>query len=411
MTRKAAPAFSDELVDQLLAGYNSPEDLTGKDGIIKQLTARLIERALQAEMTEHLGFEKHQAPAERTGSNARNGTTEKTLQTEMGEMKIEVPRDREGSFEPVLVKKRQKRFTGFDEKIIALYARGMTVRDIQGHLEDIYGVEVSPDLISRATAAVMEDVQAWQSRPLEAVYPVVFLDALVVKVRDQGTVRNKSVYLALGLTMSGAKEILGIWIEQTEGAKFWLKVVNELKNRGVQDVLIACCDGLKGFPEAIEAAFPKAVVQTCIVHLLRNSVRYVSYKDRRQVLGDLKPVYTAASREQAKAALAVFAAKWNTRYPMIAEAWEAHWERVVPFLDFPQEVRKVIYTTNAIESLNASLRKILHYRGHFPNDDSLTKVLYLALTKIEQRWAGGIRDWNAVLGQFKIYFKERIPTL
>jgi len=411
MTRRASPAFPDELVDQLLAGYKSPEDLTGKDGIIKQLTARLIERALQAEMTEHLGYEKHQPPDDRGGGNSRNGTSEKTLQTELGEMKIEVPRDREGSFEPVLVKKRQRRFTGFDEKIIALYARGMTVRDIQGHLNDLYGVEVSPDLISRATAAVMEDVHAWQGRPLEAVYPVVFLDALVVKVRDQGTVRNKSVYLALGLTMSGSKEILGIWIEQTEGAKFWLKVVNELKNRGVQDILIACCDGLKGFPEAIEAAFPKAVVQTCIVHLLRNSVRYVSYKDRRQLLGDLKPVYTAASREQAKAALASFDAKWSARYPMIAEAWEAHWERVVPFLDFPQQVRKIIYTTNAIESLNASLRKILHYRGHFPNDESLTKVMYLALTRIERKWEGGIRDWSAVLGQFKIYFKERIPTL
>jgi len=315
-----------------------------------------------------------------------------------------------GTIDPQLVKKRQTRFTGFDEKILGMYARGMTVRDIQGHLEDLYGVDVSPDLISRVTSAVVEDVTAWQARPLDAVYPIVYLDALVVKVRDQGVVRNKSVYISLGVTLTGSKEVLGLWIEQNEGAKFWLKVVNELKNRGVKDVLIACCDGLKGFPEAIEAAFPVTVVQTCIVHMIRNSLRFVSYKDRKAVAKDLRPVYTAASREEAAAALEAFEAKWARRYPMIAASWRSNWERVVPFLDFPPDVRKVIYTTNAIESLNSSLRKLLHYRGHFPTDEAVFKVMYLALSNLEKKWERPLRDWGVVLGQFSIFSKDRIPA-
>ena len=411
MATDTKPAIPDEVIDQLLAGYSRPEDLTGKDGILKQLTARLVERALQAEMTEHLGYDRGSAPRGRAGGNARNGTTAKTIKTELGDVPIEVPRDRDGSFEPQLVRKRQTRFAGFDAKILALYARGMTVRDIQGHLEDLYGVEVSPDLISRVTSAVMEDVVAWQNRPLDAVYPIVYLDALVVKVRDQGVVRNKSVYLALGVTMHGSKEVLGVWIEQNEGAKFWLKVVNELKTRGVRDILIACCDGLKGFPEAIEAAFPQTVVQTCIVHMIRNSLRYVSYKDRKAVVKDLRPIYAAASRTDAEAALEAFEAKWGRRYETISSSWRANWERVVPFLDFPPEVRKVIYTTNAIESLNATLRKLLHYRGHFPSDEAVTKLLYLALTNIEKKWERSVRDWSNVLGQFAIFFKDRLPTL
>jgi putative transposase len=362
-------------------------------------------------MTEHLGYDKSSAPRGRGASNTRNGTTAKTLRTEFGDVPIDVPRDRDGSFEPQLVKKRQTRFAGFDAKILALYARGMTVRDIQGHLEDLYGVEVSPDLISRVTLAVMEDVVAWQNRPLDAVYPIVYLDALVVKVRDQGVVRNKSVYLALGVTMHGSKEVLGVWIEQNEGAKFWLKVVNELKTRGVRDILIACCDGLKGFPEAIETAFPQTVVQTCIVHMVRNSLRYVSYKDRKAVVKDLRPIYAAASRTDAEAALEAFEAKWGRRYETISSSWRANWERVVPFLDFPPEVRKVIYTTNAIESLNATLRKLLHYRGHFPSDEAVTKLLYLALTNIEKKWERSVRDWSNVLGQFAVFFKDRLPTL
>jgi putative transposase len=365
MAPKTPSPFSDELLDQLLANYTKPDDLTGRDGILKQLTARLVERAMQAEMTDHLGYARHD-PKGRGTPNSRNGAGTKTLKTDYGPMEIEVPRDRDGSFEPQLVKKRQTRFTGFDEKILGMYARGMTVRDIQGHLEDLYGVDVSPDLISRVTSAVAEDVVAWQTRPLDAVYPIVYLDALVVKVRDQGVVRNKSVYLALGVTLAGSKEVLGLWIEQNEGAKFWLKVVNELKNRGVKDILIACCDGLKGFPEAIETAFPVTVVQTCIVHMIRNSLRFVSYKDRKAVAQDLRPVYTAVSREEAATALDAFEAKWARRYPMIAASWRSNWERVVPFLDFPPDVRKVIYTTNAIESLNSSLRKLLHYAATFP---------------------------------------------
>ena len=409
MTPKTPSPFSDELIDQLLAGYSKPEDLTGKDGILKQLTARLVERALQGEMTEHLGYERHD-PKGRGTPNSRNGTSSKTLTTDHGPVEIEVPRDRDASFEPQLVKKRQTRFTGFDEKILGMYARGMTVRDIQAHLEDIYGVDVSPDLISRVTSAVAEDVTAWQSRPLDAVYPIVYLDALMVKVRDQGVVRNKAVYIALGVTLAGSKEVLGLWIEQNEGAKFWLKVVNELKTRGVRDILIACCDGLKGFPEAIEAAFPSTVVQTCIVHMIRNSLRFVSYKDRKALAKDLRPVYAATSREDAAVALDAFEAKWARRYPMIAASWRSNWERVVPFLDFPPDVRRVIYTTNAIESLNSSLRKLLHYRGHFPTDESVFKLLYLALTNLEKKWERSIRDWNNVLGQFSIFFKDRIPA-
>ncbi len=407
--KKILSPFSNELLDQLLAGYSRPEDLTGKDGILKQLTARLVERAMQGEMTEHLGYEPHDSKGRGT-QNSRNGTSTKMLKTEQGPMEIAVPRDRDGSFDPQLVKKRQTRFNGFDEKILAMYARGMTVRDIQGYLEDMYGVEVSPDLISRVTSAVVEDVVAWQSRPLDGVYPIVYLDALVVKVRDQGVVRNKSVYIALGITLAGSKEVLGLWIEQNEGAKFWLKVVNELKNRGLHDILIACCDGLKGFPEAIEAAFPQAVVQTCIVHMIRNSLRFVSYKDRKAVAHDLRPVYTAASREEAATALEAFEARWARRYPMIASSWRNNWERVVPFLDFPPDLRKVIYTTNAIESLNSSLRKLLHYRGHFPTDEAVLKLLYLALANIEKKWARSVRDWSNVLGQFSIFFKDRIPA-
>ena len=407
---KTPSPFSDELIDQLLGDYKSPEDLVGKDGLLKQLTARLVERALETEMTDHLGYEKHEASGRGSG-NSRNGATEKTLATDLGPMAVSVPRDRNGSFEPQLVKKRQTRFTGFDEKILALYARGMTTRDIQGHLEELYGVEVSPDLVSRVTSAVADDVVAWQNRPLDSVYPIVYLDALVVKVRDQGVVRNKAVYIALGVTLSGSKEVLGLWIEPTEGAKFWLKTLNELKTRGIRDIFILACDGLKGMPEAVEAAFPKTVVQTCIVHLIRNSLRFVSYKDRKLLARDLKPIYTAANREQADAALSAFEERWGRRYPMVGSSWRSNWERVVPFLDFPPEVRKVIYTTNAIESLNASLRKLLQYRGSFPNDESVTKLLYLALTRYEQKWDRSIRDWNSVLGQLSIFFDGRVPAL
>jgi putative transposase len=401
------PAIKEELLDELLSKVSSPEQLLGKDGLLKQLTARLVEKALQAEMTEHLGYEAGQG---KPSANGRNGFTSKILTTDHGDVTIDVPRDREGTFEPKIVKKRERRLAGFDERILALYARGMTVRDIQGHLLDLYGVEVSPDLISRVTDAVLEDITAWQGRPLDAVYPIVYLDALVVKIRDQGVVRNKAVYLALGVTVQGGKEVLGMWIEQNEGARFWLKVVNELKTRGVRDVLIACCDGLKGFPEAIEAAFPQAVVQTCIVHMIRNSVRFVSYKDRKDVVRDLKPIYAAASREDAEAALGRFEDKWARRYPMIGASWRAAWERVVPFLDFPPEIRRIIYTTNAIESINSTLRKLVYYRGHFPSDDAVFKLLYLALRNLEKRWDRSVREWTKALGQFAVYFQGRLPS-
>lgn len=403
------PAIKNEIIEELLKSVSKPDDLLGQDGLLKQLTARLVERALQAEMTHHLGFEPGQEkPAGST--NARNGYTSKRLLTDQGEVTIDVPRDRRGTFEPQLVKKRERRVAGFDDRILALYARGMSVRDIQGHLQEMYGVEVSPDLISRVTDAVAEDVIAWQQRPLDAVYCIVYLDALVVKVRDQGVVRNKSVYLALGVTAHGSKEVLGLWIEQNEGAKFWLKVVNELKTRGVRDILIACCDGLKGFPEAIEAVFPNAVVQTCIVHMIRNSARFVSYKDRKELVRDLKPVYTAVNREGAEAALEHFEEKWGRRYPMIGASWRANWERVVPFLDFPPDIRRIIYTTNAIESLNSSLRKLVYHRGHFPSDEAVTKLLYLALRNIEKRWDRSARDWSKALGQFAIFFEGRLPS-
>jgi putative transposase len=409
-SEKESKARVDELLDELLKEHRSPEEIVGEGGLLKQLTTRLIERALQGEMTDHLGYEKHASEGRGSG-NSRNGTTEKTLKTDRGELEIEVPRDREGTFEPQLVKKRQTRFKGFDEKILALYARGMTVRDIQGHLEELYGVEVSPDLISRATEAVREDVVAWQNRTLDSVYPIVFLDALVVKVRDEGVVKNKSLYLALAVTRQGNKEVLGMWLEASEGATFWLKVINELKTRGVEDILIVCCDGLKGFPEAIEAVFPNTIVQTCIVHLIRNSMRYVNYRDRREVARDLRTIYTAASREDAERALEVFEEKWRKRHPEIAKSWRANWERVVPFLDFPPEIRRVIYTTNAIESLNSSLRKLIHYRGHFPNDDAVMKLVYLALARFTRtKWQSRLGAWPNVLGQFAIYFDGRLPV-
>ena len=401
-------AIRDEVLKELLEGYKKPEDLLGPEGLLKQLTAALVGKALSAEMTEHLGYEKHE-PAGRGSGNSRNGTSDKTLKTESGEMPIEVPRDRNGSFEPQLVKKHQTHFDGFDEKIISMYARGMTVREIQGHLQELYGVEVSPDLISRVTSAVIEEVKAWQSRPLEAVYPIVYLDALVIKVRDQGTVTNKSAYLAIGVNMGGTKEVLGLWLEGTEGAKFWLKILTELKNRGVLDILILCCDGLKGFPEAIEAVFPRTTVQTCIVHMLRNSLRFVTWKDRKAVALALKPIYSAQTDVMAEAALTAFeASAFGVRYPMIGKSWRANWQRVIPFLAFPREIRKVIYTTNAIESLNYSLRKIIKTRGHFPSEEAATKLLYLALIRAEQRWTMPIWRWKDALNQFAVHFDGRL---
>ncbi|WP_436395035.1 IS256 family transposase [Acidithiobacillus ferriphilus] len=400
--------ISNELLDSLLADYQTPEDLIGEGGLLKQLTQRLVERALQAEMTEHLGYAKHKSMANPAG-NTRNGTSKKTLKGELGALQIEVPRDRNGSFEPRLIPKHQTRWTGFDDKILSLYARGMTVREIQSHLEEMYGTEISPTLISSVTDAVMEDAKAWQSRPLDVLYPIVYLDCIHVKTRDNGAVRAKAVYLALGINLAGEKELLGLWIAQTEGAKFWLQVVTELKNRGVQDIFIACVDGLKGFPEAIETVFPKTAVQLCIVHMVRYSLNYVSWKLRKAVAADLRAIYSAATVAEAEAQFAAFAEKWGEAYPPIVQSWRRNWARLIPFFDYPPEIRKVIYTTNAIESVNMSLRKITKNRGAFPSDDALLKLFYLALQNISQKWTMPIRDWKAALNRFIIQFDDRMP--
>lgn len=403
--RKAAQP---DLIDILLADYKKPEDLIGENGILKQLTKAIVERALQAELAAHLGYDKHGAVANDSG-NTRNGSSIKTLKGDFGALPIDIPRDRDGSFEPQLIVKHQTRWTGFDNKILSLYARGMTVREIQSHLEEMYGTEVSPTLISSVTDAVMDEVKAWQARPLDALYPIVYLDCIHTKVRDSGAVQVKAVYLALGVNLNGEKELLGLWVAQTEGAKFWLQVVTELKNRGVQDIFIACVDGLKGFPEGIEAVFPKTAVQLCIVHMVRYSLNFVSWKLRKAVAADLRTVYTAATVEEAEIRLAEFDAKWGADYPSIVQSWRRNWPRIVPFFDYPAEIRKVIYTTNAIESVNMSLRKITKNRGSFPNDDALIKLYYLALRNISKKWTMPIQNWKAALNRFAIMFDERMP--
>src|SRR4051794_17787610 len=350
--------LSDEVIDELLAGARTEEEIVAPGGLLAQLTKRLVERAMEVELTEHLGYEPHAEPPGGTG-NARNGSTPKTLITDHGAVPIDTPRDRDGTFEPKIVRKRQRRFEGFDEKILALYSRGLSTRDIEAHLAEIYGVKVGRDLISKVTDAVMDDVRAWQQRPLDDVYPVVFLDALVLKIREGGTVQRRACYLALGVTVDGERDVLGMWFQESEGAKFWMQVLNELKQRGVSDILLCCVDGLKGFPEAIEAIYPNTVVQTCIVHLIRHSLRYVPRREREQVARDLKPIYTAVDADAAHAALEAFDGKWGARFPVITQAWLTAWEYVTPFLAFPPELRRVVYTTNAIEALNRQLRKAI----------------------------------------------------
>ena len=399
----------DELLSSLLANYKKPEDLIGENGLLKQLTKLLVEKALDAEMTEHLGHDRH-APVANPAGNARNGRSRKTLKGEFGALPIEVPRDRQGSFEPQLIPKHQTRWAGFDDKILSLYARGMTVREIQAHLEEMYCAEVSPSLISTVTDAVVDEVKAWQARPLDPVYPIVYLDCIHVKVRE-GAVRVKAVYLAIGVTMAGEKEVLGLWLAQTEGAKFWLQVVTELKNRGVQDIFIACVDGLKGFPEAIETVFPHATVQLCIVHMVRHSLNYVSWKRRAEVAADLRRIYTAATADEAEQRLTEFETKWDGEYLPIGQSWRRNWPRLIPFFDYPAEIRKVIYTTNAIESVNMNLRKLTKNRGAFPSDEALVKLFYLALRNISKKWTMPIRDWKAALNRFTIQFEGRLPQL
>ena len=398
-----------KLADALLVNYRKPEDLIGENGLLKQLTKMLVERALETEMTEHLGHDKSGAVTNGT-SNTRNGHSAKTLQGDFGELPLDIPRDRQGAFEPQLVAKHQTRWSGFDDKIISLYARGLSVREIQGHLEEMYGTEVSPSLISAVTDAVSEDVKVWQARPLDPLYPILYLDCIHVKVRDAGAVRTKAVYLAVGVNMEGHKEVLGLWIAQTEGAKFWLQVVTELKTRGVQDIFIACVDGLKGFPEAIEAVYPKAAVQLCIVHMVRNSLNFVPWKMQKEVAADLKLIYTSATVELAEQRLTDFEQKWDKDYQSIGLSWRRNWARIIPFFDYPPEIRKVIYTTNAIESINMSLRKVIKTRSSFPTDEAVTKLFYLALRNISKKWTMPIRDWKAALNRFSIQFEERILT-
>lgn len=402
MAKKKTPAFSAEMLDQLLDGQD-PTTVLRSDGLIGDLKKALAERMLNAELDVHLDSE-----AEQAAGNHRNGSSQKTVLSDDGELVLSIPRDRHGRFDPTLIRKYQRRFPGFDEKIIALYARGMSTRDIQAHVGELYGVTISPDLVSAVTDSVIDEVRAWQSRPLESTYAIVFFDALRVKIRDEGMVRNKAVYLAIGVRCSGHKEVLGLWIEQTEGAKFWLRVMNELKARGVGDILIAVVDGLKGFPDAITAVFPDTVVQTCIVHLIRNSTQLASWKDRKALAAALKPIYQADHAEAAEQALSDFEnGPWGERFPTVAQSWRRNWEHVIPFFAFAAPVRKIIYTTNAIESLHSGVRKSIRNKGHFPNDEAASKLIWLALRNITAKWKNPPIAWAAAKAQFAIQFGDR----
>ena len=400
MPRRKEPKIPDAVLDQLLAGAD-PKTAFEPNGLLDDLKKALAERTLNAEMDHHLA-------GEAGVGNSRNGYGRKTVVTETGKIAVEVPRDRQSTFDPQLIAKYQRRFPGFDDKIISMYARGMSTREIVGHLHDLYGIDVSPDLISAVTDAVLEEIAAWQGRPLEAAYPLVFFDALRIKIRDEGLVRNKAVHIALGVRADGTKEILGLWLEQNEGAKFWLRVMNELKNRGVEDILIAVVDGLKGFPEAIQAAFPDTTVQTCIVHLLRHSLDFVSWKDRKAVATALKDIYRAVDADAGEAALTTFEeGSWGQKYPAIGQSWRRAWSEVIPFYAFPDQVRRILYTTNAIEALNAKLRRAVRARGHFPNDEAALKLLFLVLNRSEKEWKMPPREWAMAKAQFAVLFSER----
>jgi len=404
----ALPKIPKELLDQFVSGPMSGEEVNAASKAFKKA---LIERALGAELGYHLGYPSGAAKPEDAATNQRNGKSGKTVLTEDGPLRIEVPRDRDGSFEPLLIPKHERRFTGFDDKIIAMYARGMTVREVQGFLADQYGVEVSPEFISSVTDAVMAEVGAWQARPLEPMYPVVFFDALRVKIREDAVVRNKAIYLALGVLPNGTRDILGLWIEGTEGAKFWMKVFNDLKTRGVNDILIAVTDGLKGMPEALGAVYPATTLQTCIVHLMRNSLDYASWKDRKLLAAAIRPIYTASSAEAAQAELDAFEqGPWGQKFPTVVAAWRRAWDRVIPFFAFPPAVRRVIYTTNAIESINAQLRKIIKSRGHFPSDDAANKLIWLALRNITADWGRAAHNWKEAMNQFAILYADRFTN-
>lgn len=401
-----AEAVPTELLEKLMELGETPEGLLGPGGLLTQLKGALMQRMLEGELTSHLGYEKHEVT---DAENSRNGHTPKTVQTESGPVTIEVPRDRAGTFEPKFIPKHRRRLEGFDDKVLALYARGLSVRDIQAHLRELYATDVSAELISKVTDSVLEEMRAWQARPVDAVYPILYLDALFISVRDGAQVRKKAIYLALGVTLEGAREVLGLWAEETEGARFWLGVLTDLRNRGLEDVFFVCCDGLTGFPQAIETAFPKAIVQTCIVHMIRASLRYVGHDDKRAVVAGLKTIYGADTEAAAQSALEAFTQTWGEKYPNIPKMWRARWVEVVPFMAYPKDVRKMLYTTNAIESVNAQLRKVLRAKGHFPNDDAVFKLLFLALRNAQVRWKAPV-NWSRVMSHFAVMFGDRLPV-
>lgn len=399
--------INDSFIDELVKNCKTADDVVGSNGIVKELTKRLLERILDAELTTHLGYDKYQFSKEKE-ENSRNGYSSKTVLTGEEEIELKIPRDRRGEFTAQVVPKHKRRFEGFDSKIISMFARGMSLNDIKEHLKEIYGIDVSPTLISNVTDAVIEDVREWQNRGLDEIYPVVFFDAIMVKSRENGQTENKAVYLALGINMEGRKELLGMWIADTEGAKFWLNVITEIKNRGVNDILISCIDGLKGFPEAISTVFPKSEIQLCIVHMIRNSLKYVPYKDYKAVVADLKTIYKSQTEEEARHNLEFFAAKWDSKYPAISQIWKKNWELIKTFFAYPEDIRKVIYTTNAIESINNSVRKIIRNRGAFPNNEAILKIMYLALQNAAKKWTMPIRDWKLALSRFVIRFEGRV---
>jgi putative transposase len=395
-------------MDELLREYQGPEDITGPNGLLKQLTKTLLERAMSAELTHHLGYEKHEV-AGRGSGNSRNGASHKRVKGDFGEVEVAVPRDREGSFEPKILPKHERRFAGFDDKILSMYARGMSTRDIQSHLEEIYQVEVSASLISEVTDAVMDEVRIWQNRPLEPVYPIVYLDALIVKMRHEGRVENRAVFVGIGITMEGNKEVLGLWTSATEGSKFWLQILTEIGHRGVKEIFIACVDGLRGFPEAIMAVYPRAEVQLCIVHMVRNSLQYVPWKERRQVAADLRDIYRAPTAAQAEQQLGEFEQRWDAKYASIGKLWRRQWAGITPFFAYPEEIRKVVYTTNAVESLNMTLRKIIKTKAAFPSEEAAIKLLFLALRNAAKNWKF-VQGWATALNHFNLLWGDRIDA-
>ncbi len=405
--KKKEPNRVDQLLDELLEDCQNPEDILGESGLMKQIKKRLIERVLAGELNGHL---KSEAADDTAAPNSRNGSSKKTIQSEDGALDLAIPRDRNGSFEPILIPKHQRRIAGLDEKILALYARGNSTRDISAQLEELYGgAKISAAVISEVIESVSEDVKAWQLRPLDEVYPIVYLDALYVNIKVSGRVSKRAVYIVLAIDTDGNKQLLGLWVgeAESEGAKFWLKVLTDLRNRGMKDMLIACCDGLKGFPQAIEAVYPQTQVQLCIVHLMRNCMKYVPWKDRKAVAADLKPIYQAATLEESEAALDDFGQQWDDVYPAVSQVWIRHWENVIPIFDYPMEIRRVIYTTNAIESVNRSLRKVIKTKAVFPNEEAVFRLMYLAMNNIAKKWKRPIKDWRAALSHFAILFPER----